>query len=107
MTTRGGQEVAALWVERTCMEQGLPARVREPAVLAKVVALLGLQPPDGDESSRVKPVAALHGSLDGQGVEDSRHDGVLPGQGQVRPSGTKGIGVAHIGRQRGPTVGVG
>lgn len=31
----------AAWVERSCAAQGVPVKVREPAVIAQVAALLG------------------------------------------------------------------
>lgn len=34
-------EVVAAWVERSCAAQGVPVKVREPAVIAQVSALLG------------------------------------------------------------------
>jgi len=34
------ERAAREWAERTCEEQGLPVKVRDPAVLREIVALL-------------------------------------------------------------------
>ena len=36
-----GPEVVRAWVQRTVAEQGLPAQLEDPVVIARVVALFG------------------------------------------------------------------
>ena len=43
------REPAAAWAERTAVEQGLPPRVMELAVLREVVLLLGMVEPEQSE----------------------------------------------------------
>jgi hypothetical protein len=43
------RESAAAWAERTAIEQGLPPRVMDIAVLREVLRLLGLVEPEQSE----------------------------------------------------------
>ena len=41
MVVKVTPEMVVAWVERSCAAQGVPVKVRDPAVVAQVAALLG------------------------------------------------------------------
>jgi hypothetical protein len=58
---RVSPEMVEAWVRRTCAEQGVPERVSDPAVIGRVVALLGQVRQTGSiraGSKRVRPRTA-------------------------------------------------
>ena len=79
-------EQVAEWVERSCVDQGLPVGVTDQATVRGVVVLLwrgggcpGLETPDRGEAAQVECVASLDGRVDHHVVQDGADDGVLPG----------------------------
>lgn len=87
---RGTQ--AEAWVRRTCATQGLSPLVTDRTILGRVAALLGavsLDAPNGGEPLGIEAVEAAHRRADGQVVEHSSDDGVLPGQSKRRPTHSK------------------
>lgn len=53
------QRVLAAWVEATCAAQGVPVRVTDPGVLARVGVLMGAAPgTDGRVSGRSTAAAS-------------------------------------------------
>ena len=96
----------ASWVDASCAAQGVPARVTDPLVLARVLVLLGgeaagpraharsastrpdadrSQPPHGLHAVRVQGAGPEDSRADAGVVEDREHDGVLAGQVEARP----------------------
>jgi hypothetical protein len=74
-------ELARAWVEASCADQGLPVKLTDPSVLARVATLLGLPEssgvPDGIKAGRIEPVQPASAGVDDQVVEDGGDDGAL------------------------------
>jgi hypothetical protein len=45
---------AQAWIERCCVDQGLPVRVTDPRKLAEVAELLGLRATQGRKTARTR-----------------------------------------------------
>jgi hypothetical protein len=93
-------DVIRAWVDASCAEAGLPEKVTDGTVVARVAALLGVAPPaggtpgrpppvsefpDGGEAAGVEAVEAAPPGMDDHVVEDGGDDRVLPGQGEGVP----------------------
>ena len=83
---------AQAWADRTCAEQGLSAKISDQATLAAVAALLGaegLDAPEGRQAGGVEEVSTTDGGTDHDVVKQGRHDGMLAGTRERRPSGAE------------------
>lgn len=96
-------EALAAWVTESCAEQGVPVKVTDPVVVARVgVLLTGRGPsgpqaergpdgtgrselPDRHDSGRVEAVAGIGAGSDHGVVEDGGDDGALSVEGQSGP----------------------
>lgn len=98
----------AAWVTASCERHGVPAKITDAGVVAKVVVLMGegadgrgsgapatpptgrqpaLQPPDRIDPARVEATRPGSSRSDHSVVEDRLDDGVLPVQPEVVPPG--------------------
>ena len=61
-------------VASSCKKQGLEPRISDPAVIAKIAAILSSGGPDGIDAVRGKAVEASPTRVDHDVVEDGGHD---------------------------------
>ncbi len=80
-------ELARAWAEESCAAQGVPVKVADRNVLARVGTLLGIVPgqerldaPKRREAAGVEAVVAASAGGDDDVVEEGGDDRVLPGQ---------------------------
>ena len=95
------RECAREWAERSCLDQGLPVKIRDPRTLRDVAQLLGASvagsdAPDGRETRGIEAVVAPPTGTDEDVVEDGGDDGVLSRQGQVGPTLAQGGSMADV-----------
>ena len=96
----------AAWVGESCARQGVPAKVTDVGVVARIAVLLGSsggpeavgalapkrtgrrgpsEPPDEFHPVRVHRPDAGSGGMDDPVIDDSSNDGGLAGQVEARP----------------------
>lgn len=94
-------EDLAVWVAASCARHGVPVKVTDPLVLARVAVLLsgaaapaatsgravrGSEPPDGIDPAWVELAGAGCAGSDDGIVEHRTHDGHVDRRGSVRPT---------------------
>jgi hypothetical protein len=87
MSPRWEPESVEAWVERTCREQGVPVKVRDPATIRAVALLLrsGSELPGRHHATGVEAVEPPPAGSDGHPVEDRGDDGAAAVDGEVGP----------------------
>ena len=92
---------ARQWAERSCLDQGLALKIRDPRMLRDVAQLLGASvegsdPPDRREPGGIEAVVPPPAGTDDEVVEDGGDDRVLSCEGQVGPPLPQGGRVADV-----------
>jgi len=82
------------WVAASCAAQGVPVKVTDARVVAKVAVLLGAAPPAGSESPDGLDPAGVEGAAPGTAgddgvIEHGRHDGVSAVETETIPLGSQ------------------
>ena len=95
------QALAHSWAERSCLDQGLPVKVRDVGTLRDVAQLLGASvvgshPPHGAQAGGIEAVVPPASGTDEDVVEDGGDDRVLSRQGQVGPALAQGGCLADV-----------
>jgi len=93
--------LAREWAERSCLDQGLAVKIRDPRTLRDVAQLLGASvsgsdPPDGGQPGGVEAVVPTAARTDEDVVEHGGDDRVLSCEGQVGPTLPQGGRVADV-----------